>query len=165
MKIKKKDERGYTLIEVIVTLILVGITAILAGMWIISVANGYIFTKMNMDTTQKAQLAMTRLEKEFAVINTVTAASPSSITYTRPDISSGSITTTVSLSGKLLQIDGNALTDNVSSFTLAYCDDVTSTSCAATWSSTSRIIVITLTIEGANHIQSTFTQRVVPRNL
>ena len=67
----KSDEKGFTLIEVIVTLVLVGITTALAGMWIVSVANGYVFTKMNANTVQKAQLAVTRLAKEFAAIKSV----------------------------------------------------------------------------------------------
>ena len=166
MKIGKTDEKGLTLIEVIVTLVLVGITAALAGMWIVSVANGYIFAKMNMGTTQKAQLAMTRLTKEFKAISAVTAWPAGGITYTRADISSGSLAgQTVLLSGSVLQLNGNTLTDGVSAFTLAYCDN---TSCAASWTdATSRFIEITLTLTGADNVQSTstFTQRVAPRNL
>jgi len=166
MKIGKTDKKGFTLIEVIVTLVLVSITAAMAGMWIVSVANGYIFAKMNMNTTQKAQLAMTRLVKEFRAISAVTAASANSITYTRTDVASGSVTRTVLLSGSVLQLNGNTLTDGVSAFTLAYCNNVDSTGCPSTWTAaTSRFIEITLTLTGANNTTSTFTQRVAPRNL
>lgn len=165
MNKKNAHENGFTLIEVIVTLLLVGITAALAGMWIVSVANGYVFTKMNMDTTQKAQLAMARMTKEFQAISSVTAATANGINYSKPILPSGSISATLSFTGNLLQINGDTLTDEVSAFTLAYCDDVTSTSCPTAWSSTSRIIVITLTLRGAANVQSTFTQRVAPRNL
>lgn len=171
MKIGKTDEKGFTLIEVIVTLLLVGITAALAGMWIVSVANGYIFAKMNMGTTQKAQLAMTRLDKEFTAISAVTAWTPTgtttSITYTRADIASGSlIGQTVSLNGSLLQLNGNTLTDGVSAFALAYCDNLVSTSCSTEWSAgTSRFIEISLKLTGADNVESTFTKRIAPRNL
>ena len=163
----KTGEKGFTLIEVIVTLILVGITAVMAGMWIVSVANGYIFAKKNMATAQKAQLVMARMEKEFKRISAVNAGvtNATSITYTRSDIAAGSVSGTISRDGSLLKINGYTLTDNVSAFTLAYCDNVTSTSCPAAWSSTSRIIVITLSLVGAENVQSTFTQRVTPRNL
>lgn len=160
----KTDQRGLTLIEIVVTLLLVGITTALAGLWIVSVANGYLFSRMNMDTAQKAQLAMTRLAKEFKGITTVTAASSASISYTRPDITSGTVNATVAFNGSNLQINGNTLADNVSEFTLAYCSHVTS-SCAATWSPEARIIEITLKLKGADNAVSTFTQRVVPRNL
>ncbi len=169
MKLKKTDERGFTLIEVIVTLILVGITAAMAGMWIVSVAKGYVFAKKNMETTQKAQLALTRLEKEFKSMSAITSSSANSITYDRLDNTGAIINQTVTRTGSLLKIkdelNDDTLTNSVSAFTLSYCDDATSTSCHATWTSTSCIIVITLTLTGADNIQSTFTQRIVPRNL
>ena len=171
MNIQKVNDRGFTLIEIIMTLLMVGITAALAGLWIVTVANGYIFNKMNMNTTQKAQLAMTRLMKEFNAISAITASSTSTITYTRSDISSGTVNGTVVYSGGLLKINGDTLTDSVSAFILAYCDDVPdvvsydSSACTATWSPTSRTIKITLTLNGAENAQHTFTQRVAPRNL
>ena len=170
MNKRKSDEKGFTLIEVIVTLVLVGITAALAGMWIVSVANGYIFAKMNANTTQKAQLAMTRLAKEFAAIQSVSASSGTGITYKRTD---SSLNTTADYvvgigagtkSGEL-QINTNALTDSVSSFALTYCDSANSTGCPTTWSSTSRIIEIKLTLTAGNNSPVTFVQRVAPRNL
>ena len=98
MQKRKSDEKGFTLIEMIVTLVLVGITAALAGMWIVSVANGYVFAKMNASTVQKAQLAMTRLEKEFVAIRSVTIAGTGQITYTRPDSVLGTLSLPVAVS-------------------------------------------------------------------
>lgn len=176
MRGKKSDEKGFTLIEVIVTLMLVGITAVLAGMWIVSVANGYVFAKLNARTAQNGQLAMTRLVKEFAAITSVdegtTNTNINKITYTRTDSALAPVSAIVSLSGKTIQmnIDGagaNTLTDSVSSFTLAYCDDPNSPSpsCSQYWSSTSRIIEIKLTLTGGNNTPVEFAQRVAPRNL
>jgi prepilin-type N-terminal cleavage/methylation domain-containing protein len=168
MNIKKMNEKGFSLIEVIVTLVLAGITAVLAGLWISSVAKGYLFTQANMDNQQKAQLAMTRLNKEFLAIIAVDEANTSAgkITYTRSAWGAGLIAgQIVESKGNLIQINGHTLTDNVNAFSLAYCDDVTSSSCPHTWSSTKHIIEITMTLSGADGIQSTFTQRVAPRNL
>ena len=170
MKLKIEDERGFTFIEVIVTLILVGITAAMAGMWIVSVASGYVFAKKNMETTQKAQLTLTRLEKEFKSISTINLANTNStkITYSRLNNSGVTITDqTVALSGSLLKLNNDTLTNNVSAFTLSYCnDDLTDSVCSESWNPlTSRIIVITLKLTGADNVQSTFTQRVAPRNL
>lgn len=170
MRIRITNEKGFTLIEVIVTLVLVGITAALAGMWIVSVANGYVFAKMNASTVQKAQLAMTRLTKEFSAIQSVTASSSTGITFIRTDSALSSVPIAVSLSGNALQLNvnstgNNILTDTVSSFALTYCDNANSASCPSTWSSTSKIINITLVLTGANNTASTFTQRVTPRNL
>jgi len=177
MQKRKSDEKGFTLIEVIVTLVLVGIMAALAGMWIVSVANGYVFAKMNASTVQKAQLAMTRLTKEFGAISSVTSADSGQITYTRTDNTLALVPVTVSLSGNALQINmnntgGNTLTDTVSGFTLRYCSnsELNQATCPRdTWEPSgatepSRIIEITLTFMGANDTPSTFVQRVTPRN-
>lgn len=177
----KPDQKGFTLIEVIVTLVLVGITAVLAGMWIVSIVNGYIFAKMNSDTTQKAQLAVTRLAKEFVNINSITSASGSAITYTRLDSSlntTGPFSIRVQNGNKLQLVDENTgtastLTDGVNGggFSLRYCNDDLDNSgnqtCATDWPATGtrRIIEITLIITGANNTPSTFVKRVVPRNV
>jgi prepilin-type N-terminal cleavage/methylation domain-containing protein len=173
MKKRKSGEKGFTLIEVIVTLILVGITAALAGMWIVSVANGYLFAKVNAKTTQNAQLAMARLVKEFSAIRSVTTGSGTGITYNRTDSALGSVPVTVSINGSALQLNvnnagNNTLTDSVSGFTLRYCtnSDLTQTTCpSTTWLPESRIIEINLILMGASNTTSTFTQRVAPRNL
>lgn len=178
MRKRKSNQKGFTLIEVVVTLVLVGITAALAGMWIVSIVNGYIFTKMNADTVQKAQLAMTRLTMEFTRIKTVDAisASPTKITYTRTGPSGVPISGIIKQNGNLLELQlanypndpANSspatLTNGVSSFILTSCDN-TNSSCLSTWTSTSRIIEITLTLMGANNTTSTFTKRVTPRYL
>jgi prepilin-type N-terminal cleavage/methylation domain-containing protein len=181
MKIRKTNENGFTLIEVIVTLVLVGITATLAGMWIVSVANGYVFTKTNASTVQKAQLAMTRLSKEFSAISAVTATTPTptSITYTRTNETLGVDTVTVSLNGNDLEITVNGvgpniLTDSVSGFTLRYCSNsqLNQTTCSRTaWApppsgeEPSKIIEISLTLKAGSNTPVPFVQRVIPRNL
>lgn len=172
MQKKRSNNRGFTLIEVIFTLVLVGATATLAGMWIVNVANGYVFAKTNADTVQKAQLAMTRLTKEFQAIqsvNTTTGATTATrITYTRAQASSSvGLNATVSQSGSVLLLDADILTDGVSGFTLNYCNDTLPTpACSSTWTSASRLIQVTLMLSGAGNPQSrTFTQRIVPRNL
>lgn len=175
---RKANEKGFTLIEVIVTLILVGITAALAGIWIVSVANGYIFARTNASVSQKAQLALNRLTKEFSAIQTVNIANTNGtqITYTRTRVTGGTpgtVSVVLSwggISGNPLQLNvagagAQTLTDSVSSFALAYCDSPNSASCPATWSATSRIIEITLTLTAGNNTPVTFTRRVTPRNI
>lgn len=174
----KSDEKGFTLIEVIVTLILVGITTSLAGMWIVSVANGYVFAKMNANTVQKGQLAMTRLAKEFSAIQSVTGSSGTEITYTRIDdmTTSPPTTRTLTASGAttgLLKLGNVTLTDSVYEFKLRYCanSQVNQATCLrTTWdvaagNEPSSVIEIELTLTGADNARSTFTRRIAPRNL
>ncbi len=172
----KSDEKGFTLIEVIVTLILVGITTALAGMWIVSVVNGYVFAKTNADTVQKGQLAMTRLAKEFAAIASVTGSNGTSITYKRTNsdlTTSGEITVAVATGTDELQIGGSTLTDSVSGFTLRYCanSQIDQTACPrTTWAVSagvepSSVIEIELTLTAADNTGKKFTKRIAPRNL
>jgi len=168
----KSDEKGFTLIEVIVTLVLVGITTALAGMWIVSVANGYVFAKMNANTVQKGQLAMARLTKEFSAMEpqSVTGESATGITFNRVDIDNTGIPIvvpiTVSGSGDQLLLNGNPLTDSVSTFNLNYCNNNFPTpTCSSSWSATTRIIEVTLRLKGANNTTSEFKTHVTPRNI
>ncbi|HET56976.1 MAG TPA: type II secretion system protein [Deltaproteobacteria bacterium] len=168
MMIKKSDTQGFTLIEVIVTLALVGITAALAGVWIVSVASGYVFTKMNTETAQKAQLAVTRLTKEFNAIKSLDAASnDSTIVYTRSDADSSEKEVTVTFNSgddELLIGEQDAqhiLADNLESFTVTYCSNLeceTGVSPVA-----AKIIEFTITFKSAP--ERPFTRRVTPRNL
>jgi prepilin-type N-terminal cleavage/methylation domain-containing protein len=161
-----RNQKGFTLIEVIVTMVLVGIATILGGMLIVSVANGYAFARMNANTVQKAELAMTLLTKEFNAIESVSASSGTGITYTRRDNTLSVVSKTISQSGGQLLLDGNPLTDRVSAFTLRYCNTPDLSPCPdQTWSSSSRIIEFTLTLTGANNTTSQFITRVAPRNL
>jgi prepilin-type N-terminal cleavage/methylation domain-containing protein len=60
-----KNKAGFTLIEITVSLVLVGLIASIAGTSVIMGMRGYLFAKENDVITQKAQLAMNRLNREF----------------------------------------------------------------------------------------------------
>ena len=66
IKIKTASNRGFTLIEVIVTMILVGIMAAVAGMGIVSATRAFIFAKEAAEISQKSQLAMNRITKSIS---------------------------------------------------------------------------------------------------
>jgi prepilin-type N-terminal cleavage/methylation domain-containing protein len=62
----KLDTRGFTLIEVIASLVLLGIIAVMAGLGIVQITKQYVFAQKAGETAQVAQVAMARMVKELA---------------------------------------------------------------------------------------------------
>jgi prepilin-type N-terminal cleavage/methylation domain-containing protein len=77
-----KREKGFTLIEVIVVLILLGIMGAVLATAVVTAVNGFMFTKDSALKSQKAQLALGRIERELLDMTGITAVSRTSITYT-----------------------------------------------------------------------------------
>lgn len=160
-----KNKNGFTMIEIIVVMAIVGILATITIINAGRVLQGFLFTRMNAITTQKGHIAINRLTKEFTNINQVSSGNGTSITFRSNSYIDGSeLTHTVSFAGSALFLDGDILTDNVNSFSLSYFDVFDSTQ-EATWSDTTNIIEITLSLNGANNTVSTFITRITPRNI
>lgn len=77
------SQKGFSLIEVVVSLVLVGIMAAVAGMVVLRGVEGYLLAKENLALVQKSQAALTRISLELhnmTVLSTV-ASSPFCINY------------------------------------------------------------------------------------
>ena len=167
---RMSNEKAFTLIEVIVSLVLIGILAAVAGFGLVKITEGYVFSKKNAETVQKAQIAMARIVKELsaaekapAAATAITTADETSVTYTRqePIGSNTFIPYTITLTGSTVQINGTTLVDNVTAFTLAYLNAVGGTlSVPVAVPANIRWIDIALTVRGANDQLSTFNNRV-----
>lgn len=74
-----KKESGFTLIEIIATLVLVGILAVVAGVGIVTAVKGYMLAKNNAVIAGKAQVAMARITRELTELRNTPhpAANPS----------------------------------------------------------------------------------------
>jgi prepilin-type N-terminal cleavage/methylation domain-containing protein len=185
MAITAKNTKGFTLIEMIVVLVLVGIITVFAGMGIVRVTQGFLFTKENAATLQKGQMVMARLIKEFTVIKSIDEDSdadsmefkaqkwfpgePSSTEVTgKIEVDLGSLNLT--LNGNTHTLTDNVDNDNDSGFSLKYYAADGTTECAPDGTTecapeSAKIIQITLRLEGAEGITSEFTSRVTPRNI
>ena len=158
----RNREKGFTLIEVIIVLILLGIVSAIAGMGLVVLAQGYVFANLNATVVEKGQTAITRIVKELGDC-TITAGSATSVTFRRQ---SDGTSHTLSWAGTpgsplLLTDPGNnndVLTDNVRSFALVYYDNGGSI-VAATAAAQSQV-QSTLQLIAADDSIQTFTNRV-----
>ena len=150
---------GFTLIEIITSIVIMAIIAAIAGIGLIEIAKGYTFSRKNALTVQQGQIAMARLKKELSNIKSVTAgtATATSITFTR---SSDGSAHTISWTGgnSPLLVEGDTLIGPVTSFNLAYYDSYNSS--ASSYSVSTSIIEIVLQLISAENSPINLTDRV-----
>jgi prepilin-type N-terminal cleavage/methylation domain-containing protein len=183
-----KIRAGFTLIELIASILIIGIIAGIGSLAIPMYAKGYLFVRNNQAIGQKAQIALVRLGRELADLQSITATStsPTSITYTRlsnsitsPTIMTQTLTYDSTNNRITLNSTGgpfnetNTLLDNVTAFTLSYYQTGTSAWALANPPTPSNLallstvaISITEASTGANDSSSTttFNTTVSPRN-
>jgi prepilin-type N-terminal cleavage/methylation domain-containing protein len=158
------NEKAFTLIEVIVSLVLIGILAAIAGMGLIKIAEGYVFAKQNAETVQKAQIAIARIVKELSAATAITTAGANSITYTRLQGTS-TVTNTITFSNPniTVQVDSSGtatpLIDNVTAFIPSYFNAAGVQ--ITTPPADIRRVDINLTIRGANNTPIIFDNNTV----
>lgn len=165
MKGKITDKNGFTLIELVTVIMIAAILSAIAGMGLVQIANGYVFARKNAAVAQQAQIALTRLVKELSAIQSVSAATATSLTYQRKNELTGS-TETHTLSwagaGQPVALDGDALVEPVHSFDLQYYtyNYTTRIFTASAYSSATAVIELTLTLKGYEGTPLTFVERV-----
>jgi prepilin-type N-terminal cleavage/methylation domain-containing protein len=77
----RRSPTGFTLIEMIASLSIVGILAAIAGVGLVQLTEGYLLSRSGSERAQKAQLAMMRMVKEFNNIVDVPAGSTIAIRF------------------------------------------------------------------------------------
>lgn len=84
-----RKQHGFTLIEIIVSLILVAIIATFAGMGLVQTVESYIFSRDTVTLTEKAQLALTRIALELEFLESISEAENDILQYvsSRGDVS------------------------------------------------------------------------------
>lgn len=82
-KIKKINAAGFTLIEVIAVLVIMGILAVGLSMGLIKGVEQYLFASEATQLSQKAQIALARIKKELTEAIYVTYKDDDRIDYTR----------------------------------------------------------------------------------
>ncbi|MCX5849014.1 MAG: type II secretion system protein [Deltaproteobacteria bacterium] len=171
-----KRESGFTLIEVIVTLVLVGVMAAVAGIGIVSAMKGYVFAKSNTVIAGKAQVALARITRELTDLSDVTTANTAFIVFNEIEAGGSSDTVAIGQNGTQIKIAkgnlgttpdytaGDTLVDQVTTLSFAYKKG------SDIWTTADDIsllshIVVSLTMSGAGGGSSVkFNTTVSPRN-
>lgn len=121
---KTKRQQGFTLIEIIAVLLLVGTLAATVMVSLVPMVQGLAQVQTNTETAQKARLAMARIERELTTITDIAAFGTATITYRFLVPLSGDTYAEVSriLSwdgvGSPVTLDGVPLVDHVAHFEL-----------------------------------------------
>ncbi len=75
-------QKGFTFIEVIVCLVLLGLIGVFVGQSFLRVVQSYVFAKTNTQLTEKVQLALTRMSLELQYADSIKSAAGKRLTYT-----------------------------------------------------------------------------------
>lgn len=159
---------GFTLVEIIASMVVVGILAVLMSSGIATIIQGYLFAQNSNATTLKGEIAMTRIIRELRSVDQVTAGSENSITYqynkNGTQISNRTLTWS-GTAGDPLRMGDNILVDGVNSFIFSFHSGYSDDTGDNVWDGDETLINVALTLNGAENINSTFEARIVPRNL
>lgn len=162
-------QAGFSLIEIIATLVILGLVAIGATLGFSEVIRGFVLQSDHSDMAQKAEVALLRMHQELMHLRTVSASTSNSITYVPAfDLTSPEPSTTLTLDGNRIRLGGDILMDGVQRFQLIYRDNANGT--GGTSNSfdfqTTDVIEIRLAVEGAtpgaNATVREFSTRVTP---
>jgi prepilin-type N-terminal cleavage/methylation domain-containing protein len=82
----KKPNNGFVLIELVTTLILIGVIGAFAGLFLYTGVNGFLASKRNSEAALVAQAALERISAELRFVSSLPAVpTNSSITYLNND--------------------------------------------------------------------------------
>jgi len=124
---KTPDRRlGFSLLEMILVMVLVGILVAVAGVAMVPIARSFVMSRTNLETGQKAQLALARITRELSAIDTnafpVIYDAGRSIDVVAIQTNGLSQSFTFSWDGTIgspLLMNGDILVDNVREFSVA----------------------------------------------
>ncbi len=169
-KTGRHTKDGATLVELIVTLVIVAVIGAVAAGMLVETVKSFIQTRDQAHAAEKAQLAMNRVLRELLMVtNMVSETSQTTVTFDTLDSAGSPVRHKISWSGNtsepLLLDDANALTDDVDLFRLDYIrfDPAGAEIVDTAWSTNCRAVDVVLHLGGTGPTR--YTGRVYPRNL
>ncbi len=163
----KSGARGFSLIEVIVSLVIMAIMASMAGFGIVEITSRYLFAQKAGETAQVAQVAMARMIKELTLIRSCASSSTTAINFDTPSATGRTIGWTGGNSGAFVRpilVNGQTLIENIQAFALSYYNAYDGAALTS-YSQTGTVMIgIAFTVTGAAGTPSTFSGRAFVRN-
>ena len=159
-------KNGFSLIELIVCLILMGFIGAVAGAGIVRFTEGFLFVKDSNEMAQQGAAAMARMVKEMKTLTQIMSGNDFSLTYRARTPEKIFV---IYQSGNEIRIDedgaDNILIDNVSDLLLTYYESFNDPAPVTLYTpGNTKMIEISMSLTGANNIVTTFTNRVFLRN-
>jgi prepilin-type N-terminal cleavage/methylation domain-containing protein len=162
IKITKFNKNsGFTLIELIISLVIMAILGTLATMWFITIIDGYLVAKKNNTIVQNAQVILTRLAKELSSTRSITSGDQTSLTFLSlsKSIDPGNQSVTLSWNSGTqdLLLGTEVMADEVTSFNLKYYDKYDAAGGTSYLPASTTLIKITFSL---TNVGATFEERV-----
>lgn len=153
---------GYTLIELVAVLLLVGILAIGFVLAVVPVTEGMLLLRRHTGTVQKAQHFFNRMNRELIAATNVVSGSAQTLVFDRLGEGGNSQRRTLNWDGgAVVTLNTVPLYDDTASFALRYYETPAGTP-QANWSGATRLIEIVLQSKAGSGIL--YTNRVYMRN-
>ncbi len=167
MKVYYRTRAGFTLLEVVASIVLIAIVSMIAAAAVVYVAQGFVLVSTGTEMARNVHIATSRIIKELESLNSITetkSAPDPDITYKDPDLTSH----TLSYNGTALLLDSVTLLDGFfdgNSFEFRYLNSYDNSPTHALHSLDTEMVEIWMKMDLGNGSSVEFTTRVFLRNL
>ncbi|MBU0768308.1 MAG: prepilin-type N-terminal cleavage/methylation domain-containing protein [Proteobacteria bacterium] len=155
-------KRGFTLIELVMSLVILSIVGAFTGMWFLTMINGYVLAKNNAATVQNAEIITARLAKELSSTGFITSGNQTSLTFLSKSTNpvDESLVLSWDSGTQKLSLGTDVLANQVASFNLKYLEKYDDAGGESYLPASTALIKITLSLTGADNVAATFEERV-----
>ena len=169
LPLPRSSEKGFTLVEVVASLLIAAILMGMAGLGVVQVARGFVQTREAGELAQKSDFVLTRIRKSVRNLMGVNSTSATTLSLSRLDSNQAPVTDIFSYSGTTLSLgDGTTsapLMEEISAFQFQYFNEDNNAWNPATDPIGELAIVdVSLTMTGDQGVSVAFSERILPRN-
>ena len=83
--LKTGSQQGFSLVELVASLMIAGILAVALSTIVVRAMDGYVFSRDAADVSQKGQLALARMHNELLHATAISTATSDRIVFSNPD--------------------------------------------------------------------------------